>query len=148
MDRSTRAYIFASAAALAVIVTIYIAIQRAISPPPSPKLLSQEEKAYLSEIAFSGARMSAAQNYLGGTVTYLDAKVTNQGARAVRNLDIQMEFHDLLNQVVLRDTAHPVTPRTASLKPGETRPFQVTFEHMPADWNQAPPSITPTQVKF
>lgn len=110
--------------------------------------LSEEQKAYFPLLEFSDARMSAAQNFLGDTVAYLDARVTNKGTKVVRQLDLRLEFVDTLNQVVLRETARPVTARTAPLKPGESRPFRVTFEHMPADWNLAPPTITPTFVQF
>ncbi len=92
--------------------------------------------------------MSAAENLLGATATYLDGQVTNRGARPVRQLEIQLEFRDALNQVVLRETADPITRRTPPLKPGESRAFRATFDHMPADWNKTPPTITTTQVHF
>jgi hypothetical protein len=41
-----------------------------------------------------------------------------------------------------------VSARTPPLKPGETRAFRVTFEHIPADWNQAAPTITPVYLEF
>ncbi len=55
---------------------------------------------------------------------------------------------DTLNQVVLRETAHTITSRTPPLKPGEKRAFRVSFDHMPADWNQAPPTITVKYLGF
>jgi hypothetical protein len=116
-----------------------------VAPPPA---MTGEAKAYLSQIEAGGARMSAAQNFLGDTVTYLDARLTNKGAMLVRRVDLQLEFFDTLNQVVLRDAAHPVSPRTPPLRPGETRAFRVSFEHMPVDWNQAPPTITVKYVGF
>ena len=110
--------------------------------------MTEEGKAYFPEIVVSDARMSAAQNFLGGTVTYLNAKVTNKGTKTVRRLDLQLEFVDTLNQVVLRETAHAITLRAPPLKPGETRAFRVSFDHMPADWNQAAPTITVKYVGF
>ncbi len=92
--------------------------------------------------------MSAARNFLGDMVTYLDAKITNTGTKIVRELELRLEFVDSLNQVVLCETAHPITLRTPPLKPGDTRLLHLTFEHMPADWNQAPPTIMPTRVYF
>jgi hypothetical protein len=59
-----------------------------------------------------------------------------------------MEFADILGQVVLRETARPVNPQTPPLKSGETRAFQVSFEHMPLDWNQAPPRIRVQWITF
>ena len=92
--------------------------------------------------------MSAAENFLGATVTYLDAKVTNKGSKTLNRLDIDLTFVDTLNQVVLRERAHPVTPRTAPLPAGESRAFHVTFERMPVDWNQAVPAMMPVYVQF
>jgi len=92
--------------------------------------------------------MSAAQNFLGDSVTYLDARVTNKGTKTVRRLDVDLTFVDTLNQVVLRERAHPVTPRTQPLKPGESKAFRISFERMPVDWNQAAPSMVPVYVEY
>jgi heme A synthase len=110
--------------------------------------LTADERAYLQRIVISDAKVSAATNFLGDMVTYLDAKVTNAGTRSVRQLDLRLEFSDMLNQVVLRDTVHPITPPMPSLNPGETRAFRATFERMPAEWNQAPPTITAVGLHF
>lgn len=119
------------------------------APTPSTALvLSGEEKAYLQQMTVTDARMSAAENFLGHTVFFLDARVTNRGRRVVRRLELELKFVDTLNQVVLREKAWPITERTPPLQPGEIRAFQVSFDHLPADWNQAPPTITPVQVRF
>jgi hypothetical protein len=107
-----------------------------------------EQKAYFPKLEFADEHMSAAENFLGASVTYLDARVANKGTKTVRRLDVDLTFFDTLNQVVLHDRAHPVTSRTPPLKPGESRAFRITFEHMPADWNQAAPIITPAYVQF
>lgn len=119
------------------------ATRPAVRPP-----LSDEARRYFALIEVSDARMSAAETGLGSTQTYLDARVTNRGGRAVRELDLQLEFVDLLNQVVLRRTAHAVKRSDSPLQPGESRPFRVIFDHMPAEWNQAPPSMTPSYASF
>jgi len=111
-------------------------------------VLTEEQKAYFPQLEFSDARMSAAENFLGNSVTYLDARVTNKGTKTVRRVEVDLTFVDMLNQVVLRERAYPVTARTPPLKPGEGKAFRVTFEHMPVDWNQAPPSIVPVYVQF
>jgi hypothetical protein len=109
---------------------------------------TEEQKAYFLQLEFTDVHMSAAENFLGATVTYLDARVTNKGTKTVRRLDVDLTFVDTLSQVVLREMAHPVTRRTPPLKPGESRAFRVTFEHMPADWNQAAPAMTPVYLQF
>jgi hypothetical protein len=109
---------------------------------------TEEQKAYFGQLEFSDVHMSAAENFLGATVTYLDARVTNKGGKTVRRLDLDLTFVDTLGQVVLRERAHPVTPRRPPLHPSESRAFRVTFEHMPVDWNQAAPTMTPVYVEF
>jgi hypothetical protein len=109
---------------------------------------TEEQKAYFGQLEFTDVHMSAAQNFLGATMTYLDARVTNKGMKTVRRLDLDLTFVDTLSQVILRERAHPVSLRTPPLKPGESRAFRVTFEHIPVDWNQAAPAITPVYVQF
>jgi len=110
--------------------------------------LSDEQKTYLTSLDFANLHMSAAANFLGETVTYLDGSVTNKGAKLVRRLDVELNFVDTLHQVVLREDAHPLAGRAAPLQPGETCAFRVTFDHMPADWNQAPPTVKAVYVEF
>ncbi len=138
---------------LAVLVAVFVLHQhRAVTRPASAEAerpaLSAEQKDYLASLAFDDLRMSAAVNFLGATVTYLDGSVTNKGAKLVRRLDVELNFVDTLDQVVLRETAHPLAARTTPLQPGETRAFRVTFDHMPMDWNQAPPTAKAVYVEF
>lgn len=148
-DRSTPVLIAIAVAVLAVIVGGLALLRHNVSrSAATAPMMSAEEKAYLSQITTSDPRVTAAENFLGNTITYLNARVTNNGARTVRRLDLKLEFHDTLEQVVLRETTHPITPKTLPLKPGQTRTVQVAFEHMPVDWNQAPPTITPEYVGF
>jgi hypothetical protein len=138
---------------LAALVAVLVLHQhRAASRPASAgevrQALSPEQKAYLASLVFADLRMSAAVNFLGHTVTYLDGSVTNKGSKPVRRLDVELNFVDSLSQVVLRETAHPLAGRASPLPPGETHAFRVTFDHMPADWNQAPPTVKPVYLEF
>lgn len=152
-DRGVASYviILIAGAVLAALAAAIILYWHSTSSRPAPgtgQRLNDEQKVYLPLLEFTDARMSAAENFLGDRVTYLEARVTNRGTRVVRRLVVELKFADMLNQVVLREAARPVTERTPPLQPGETRAFRVPLEHMPADWNQAPPAITPTFVQF
>ena len=149
---STLIIILSVAVVLAALIAVF-ALTRHTAPPASPgaarqMTLTPEQKAYFAFLEFGELHMSAAENFLGNTVTYLDARVTNRGTKTVRALAVELNFVDTLQQVVLRETAHPLTNRLPPLKPGETRAFRVSFEHMPVDWNQAPPVIRPVYVEF
>jgi hypothetical protein len=148
-ERPTSVYVLLAAAVLAIGIAIGLLLMRSRARAPSPHpALSEEQKAYFSQVVVSNVQMSAAENFLGDTVTYLDAQVTNQGPRAVRELELELGFVDMLNQTVLRETVRPITPRTPPLEPGETRSFRVSFDHMPAEWNQAPPAVKITFLEF
>ena len=148
-ERPTTAYILIAVAALGIIVAVLLVLSRPGSGPVvSPGQLSEEQKNYLRHITVTSPKMSAAENFLGDTVTYFDAELTNRGDRVIRQVELRLEFVDMLSQVVLRETVRPITSETAPLKAGETRAFQVSFEHMPAEWNQGPPVVTPVSVSF
>jgi len=138
----------AMAITLGLLVFLWHSRRGAQQTAEAGTILSEEQKAYLPQLAFKDAHMSAAENFLGDRVTYLDARVINNGKKTVRRLDVDLTFVDTLNQVVLRERAHPVSPRTQPLKPGEDRAFRMSFEHMPVDWNQAVPSMVPVYLEF
>ena len=133
-------------ALLAIVVYIWHS-QRAAELSANP-IPSEEQKAYFRQLEFTDAHMSVAQNFLGDNVTYLDAQMKNMGTKTVRRLDLDLTFVDMLSQVILRERAYPINSRTPALKPGESRPFRVTFEHIPPDWNQAVPAMTPVYLQF
>ena len=148
-DKQTLRLVLIAGAGLAIVIAALLLYWLGNSRRSgSPTALAEEQRAYLEQIVVSGPRMSAADNFLGHTVTYLDAQITNRGTRVVIQVQLEMEFVDLLGQVVLRETNRPVNPPSPALRPGETRTFQVSFEHMPVDWNQAPPRIRVKQVIF
>jgi len=138
----------AMAVVLGVVVYFWHSHRVAERSASAGTILSAEQKAYLAQIEFTDAHMSAAENFLGESVTYLDARVADKGTKTVRRLDVDLTFVDILNQVVLRERVYPVSPHTQALKPGESRAFRISFEHMPADWNQAVPSMVPVYVQF
>jgi hypothetical protein len=147
--RSLLPLIFGISTAIAVLLAgvAWLMHARLTRPAVRPPL-SAEARDYLAQIAVTDTHMSAAETPLGTTETYLDAHVVNRGSRTVRQLDLQLEFQDMMKQVVLQQVSRPVTENTAPLNPGETRNLHITFDHMPAEWNQGPPVFTPVYVEF
>ena len=102
------------------------------------------EQSYAAQIRFSGLKLSQATNLAHQQFTYVAGNVANSGERSVRGIEVTVEFHDLVQQVILRD-AQPVFPAGAApLAPGQEREFQLTFERVPSGWNQQPPSLRVT----
>ncbi len=99
------------------------------------------ERAYAGQIHFQDQRMSRAANFLNQEVTFLFGTISNDGARAIREIEVSVEFRDQFNQVVLRDTRRLLGPRAAPVGARQRREYQVGFEHVPNDWNRQYPTF-------
>jgi len=104
-----------------------------------------DEQAYNQHIHFQGGQMSQATNFLNQEFTYVAGTVSNDGPRAVRALDVTLEFRDPFNQVILRDPQRLILTLGPPLKAGQSRDFQVTLgAHLPSEWNRQYPVIRVT----
>jgi hypothetical protein len=113
---------------------------------------------YAANLKFSELKMSAAENFVGSTVTYLDGTVTNAGDKTVTHAVVHVNFKDSLGQVaqaedvplhVLQTTgpyAEAVDLSVAPLAPAQSQQFRLTFEHVTADWNHEYPEMQVTDV--
>lgn len=102
------------------------------------------EQAYAGQIHFSDFKMTRAANFLNQEVTFLFGTVSNDGPRTIREIEVTLEFRDVFNQVVLRDTRRILGSRSATLAGGQRREFQFGFEHIPVDWNRQLPAMRVT----
>ncbi|MGA9812546.1 MAG: hypothetical protein WBQ64_07215 [Terriglobales bacterium] len=113
---------------------------------------------YAANLKLSDLKMSAAENFVGATVTYLDGTITNNGEKTVTHATVSVSFRDSLGQVVQADdvplrilqTSGPypeaVDLRVAPLAPAQGKPFRLIFEHVTADWNHEYPELRVTEV--
>jgi hypothetical protein len=113
---------------------------------------------YAANLKLSDLKMSAAENFVGATVTYLDGTVTNAGDKTVTHAMVHVSFKDSLGQVAqaedtplrILQTSGPypdaVDLGVSPLAPGQSKPFRLTFEHVTADWNRGYPALQVTDV--
>jgi hypothetical protein len=106
--------------------------------------MGPQEQSYTAKIHFADFQMGRAQNLLNQESTYIGGTVVNDGDRVVRDIEVTVEFHDAMKQVVLRETRRLMGSYGAPLAAGASREFQFTFEHVPVDWNVQVPSIRVT----
>jgi hypothetical protein len=99
------------------------------------------EQAYAARIHFTDIQLAKATNMLNQEFTYVAGVISNDGVRNIRGLDVTLEFWDPFNQIVLRDTEHLIPTSGQPLAGGARRDFQITFEHVPSEWNQQHPAI-------
>ena len=113
---------------------------------------------YAANLKLSDLKMSAAENFVGASVTYIDGTVTNTGDKTVTHAIVHVAFKNSLGEVAQADdvplhvlqTSGPypdaVDLSLSPLAPGQSKPFRLTFEHISSDWNQAYPDLQVTDV--
>jgi len=106
------------------------------------------EQAYAPRITLGNFSMSRAENFVHQEVTMLSGQVGNAGDRALQQIEVTVEFHDSLNQVVLRETRRVLGTGTGALGPGQQRSFVLSFERLPALWDGRTPTVRVTGLKF
>lgn len=102
------------------------------------------EQAYAVHIHFKDIQLARATNFLNQEFTYVAGTISNDGARTLHGLEVTLEFHDPFKQVILRETQQLIGGATPALDGGARRNFQITLEHVPAEWDQQYPSIRVT----
>jgi len=135
-----------------VIALVLLLISRseqkaATGPPP-----------YAANVKFSDLKMSAAENFVGATVSYVDGTVTNAGPQTVTHVVVEVTFKDSMGQLAQRETVplrvlqtsgpYPdaVDLNASPLPPGQNKPFRLTFEGISAQWNHEYPELKVVDV--
>jgi hypothetical protein len=114
----------------------------------------------LAKLQVSDLHMATAENFAGGSVTYIEGKLTNSTDRKVTAANVQVMFKNSLGEIAQKDTL-PVTvllPNTpyvdyglidrAPLAPGQTRDFRLTLEHVTADWDGQVPTVKVVSIGY
>jgi hypothetical protein len=143
--------------AIAVGSVIVIALVGAFLLRGQPKGASGPPP-YAANLKLSDFKMSAAENFVGATVSYVDGTVTNAGDKTVTHAAVEVQFKDDMGQLAQRedislqrlktDGPYPeaVDFSVAPLAPGQSAPFRLTFESISAQWNHQVPEIQVTDV--
>jgi len=133
-----------------VVVVIVGVIALLLHTPPKT---AAPPHPYAANLKLTDLKMSAAENFVGSSVTYIDGAITNTGNQTVTHATIHVTFKDSLGQVAqaediplrILQTSGPypeaVDLRVSPLAPGQSKSFRLTFEHVSADWNQAYPDL-------
>lgn len=113
---------------------------------------------YAANVKLTDVKMSAAENFVGASVTYIEGTVSNIGDKIVTHAAVRVIFKDDLGQVVGDESIplHVMQPSgpyndavdlsVAPLAPGQSKPFRLTFESISAQWNHQYPEVQVTDV--
>jgi hypothetical protein len=150
---SSRLIIFIAVAGVLVVILALAFLLR--EPAKTAKTISP----YAANIKLSDFKMSAAENFVGSTVSYIDGTVTNSGDKTVTHLVVEVVFKDEVGQIaqdepdvplrVMRTTGpypEAVDLSVAPLAPGQSQPFRLTFDHISAQWSRQYPEIRISDV--
>src|SRR5882757_7646990 len=132
--------------AIAVAVVIVVAIIGAFLLRGQPKNASGPPP-YAASLKLSDFKMSAAENFVGATVSYVDGTITNSGTKTVTHVIVEVKFKDDMGQLAQREDIPLQVLRTtgpypeavdfsvAPLGAGQKTTFRLTFESISAQWN-------------
>lgn len=141
--------------AVVVVIAIMLAIAFLLREPPKPVKVASP---YIASLKLSNFKMSAEENFIGATVSYMDGDITNTGDKTVTHAVVEVTFQDSIGQLAQREEVplrvvrtngaylEPVDLSVAPLVPGKTEPFRLTFDSISAQWNHAYPEIRVTDV--
>lgn len=143
-------------AAVAGVIGLTLLIAFLLREPPKT---ARAVSPYVASLTFSDFKMSAAENFVGSTVSYIDGTVTNSGSKTVTRVVLDVVFKDDVGQMaqdepdvplrVLRTSGpypEAVDLSVSPLAPGQSQPFRLAFDHISAQWNRQSPEIRVTDV--
>jgi hypothetical protein len=113
---------------------------------------------YAAKVRLTDLKMSAAENFVGASVTYVDGTVLNAGDKTLTHAVVHVTFKNTLGEtsqvediplhVLHASGPYPeaVDLSVAPLPPGQSKPFRLTFEHITDDWDHNYPQLQVTDV--
>jgi hypothetical protein len=141
--------------AIALVLIAVFVFGRPSAPPPQAAT-----DPYAENLQVADLKLSQAENFAGGTISYLDGKVANVGKLTVTGATVESIFRNSLGEIVQRETQplrvtkpglagfEDVAPLSkVPLTPNTTLNFRLTFEHISNDWNHGYPELRFTQIK-
>jgi hypothetical protein len=118
--------------------------------PPQAPVLTPEARAYVrgGYLKLSDVTMGAKESFGGQQLVEILGKITNDGDRVVKLVEINCVFYDPYSMVVLRQRVPIVSAKMGGLKPAETKSFRLPFDTLPDSWNQTLPQLVIAQIQF
>ena len=142
--------------AVLAIIASYVALSRA------PTGNTAQPNPYAESLKLSNVKLSAAENYVGGTVTYLDVDITNTGGRTLTGAQMHAVFKNSMGQVVQNETIplHVLVQNQMTgypdlvdlsrnpIVPGQTKTLRMSLEHISDDWDRNSPEMQLVDLKL
>ena len=144
----------------AAVVLIVVAVITLVMYKPAPQPGERRDTPpYAANLQLRDIKMATANNYVGGSVTYLEGTIANTGSQTVTGVTVEATFLNGMNQVVQQEYlpvmvtqerpgySDNVDLSRAPLPPGKSAAIRITLEHVSTDWNGAYPALRIVGVK-
>ena len=137
------------------VIVVMLGIAFLLREPPKA---AKPVPPYAASLKLSDFKMSAEENFVGATVSYIEGKITNSGDKTVTHVVVEVVFRDDMGQLAQRDEVplrllRQTGPYTEAvdlsvmpLGPGQAQPFRLTFDSISAQWNRQYPELRVTDV--
>jgi hypothetical protein len=136
----------AGVVALSIALSLWFLFHASLGGPATYRAtvnvkMAPAELAYLKNIRIEKITLSRAENFIHQEVTVLSGEVVNDGPEKIQLLSLTVEFADSMDQIALRETRSVMGAPSGALAPGERRPFEISFDHVPSSWNMQQPYV-------
>src|SRR5579871_5588117 len=112
--------------AILVGIVVTVVMHTRTKPVAEIKLpFGAAEQAYSERIHFDGIQLAHATNFLNQDFTYVAGIIANMGTQDIKSLQVEIEFRNGMNQVILHETEMLISPDADPLPAGQSRAFQV-----------------------
>lgn len=142
----TQRYLVAVCIAIVSALLIYLQFSK---PAPPPEIqLSEDAKAYRTNLALSDVGMQAKLDYFGQKVLEINGTIGNNGPRGLGIVEVTCVFRDRGGKILSRQRSAIVSIKMGGLKPAETKPFRLPFDAVPEGWNNQMPDLVIAAIVF
>lgn len=139
-------------AGAAMLLAVFALLSRIPHVTPSPTSGQVPQQPTADQVQLRNLKLAPGP---AGGGAYLTAILHNTGDTAITGVQVQAEFLgrngpvlDTLTVPVqsLADRTNPQDLTRSPIKPNESRPVRIYFQHTPAGWNHQMPELTVTTV--
>jgi hypothetical protein len=110
--------------------------------------LTAEAEAYMGQLQLTEVDMEAADSFMQSTLVEITGRITNNGDRTVRLVEVNCIFTNPYGERLHRERVQLVRPRGQPMAPGDSGTFRLAFDTIPEGWNQALPYFAIARIEF
>jgi hypothetical protein len=142
----TKLVVLGCAVAMAAAGLLYL--NRPVPQQGGDVQASPEAKAYASSLSLSDVELKATENFMRQQVVEIEGKITNNGSRSLKSVEVFCMFHAVNGREIYRERVPIVRPSSNPLEPKQSRTFRLPFDTLPDGWNQAMPGLAMARIVF